>query len=179
VSDAADAQGIDGQILAEVEQLGLLHGRSCGECRLCCKTLEVPELGKPDGKWCPNACSRGCGIHASRPASCRAFDCLWLRGMFEERHRPDRSRLVLSEAKDELGGLKKVEHPETKELLPVFMVFESYRGALSGPGAELADAIKRAGAALAVVEGDEVREMHFPPGPAPSSTANADVRIKV
>lgn len=57
----------------------LAPGKACGSCTLCCKLFPVPELEKPGGRWCRHiAQGRGCGIHATRPPVCRAFDCQWL-----------------------------------------------------------------------------------------------------
>src|SRR5262249_20143690 len=28
--------------------------RQCGDCSLCCKLLNVPEVGKPANDWCPH-----------------------------------------------------------------------------------------------------------------------------
>jgi hypothetical protein len=62
----------------------------------------VDELAKRGGTPCrelralPDA--PGCGIHASRPGVCRAYQCLWLTGAFEEGDRPDRLGAVLDVA---------------------------------------------------------------------------------
>ena len=53
--------------------------RSCGDCGLCCKLMGVTELAKPPGRWCGHfRRERGCDAYATRPASCRAFNCTWL-----------------------------------------------------------------------------------------------------
>jgi hypothetical protein len=63
----------------EGDSVPLVPGRACGECSLCCKLVEVEELSKPAGSWCPHcAPGNGCAIHADRPAECRAFYCSWL-----------------------------------------------------------------------------------------------------
>jgi uncharacterized protein len=54
-------------------------GVGCGDCRLCCRILEVKEIGKPFLKWCAHAVAGvGCAIYHDRPESCRAFECTWL-----------------------------------------------------------------------------------------------------
>ena len=71
--------------------------KTCGACNFCCKVLEIQELAKPAGVWCPNARpGKGCAIHGSHPASCQAFACQWLidPGMPDD-FRPDRSKVVL------------------------------------------------------------------------------------
>jgi hypothetical protein len=73
-------------------------GRGCGTCTLCCKVFHIPELAKPAGAWCGH-CAQGvgCRIHASRPAQCRDFFCLWLTdGAIPAEWKPERSKMVLS-----------------------------------------------------------------------------------
>lgn len=72
--------------------------RACGTCTICCKLFPVPDLAKPAGRWCPHvAQGKGCGIHATRPAVCRAFDCQWLLNTdLGPEWKPERSKFVLS-----------------------------------------------------------------------------------
>lgn len=64
--------------------------RRCGTCSLCCTILRVDELAKPAGRDCVHQLGpKGCGIHATRPAICRAYRCLWLQGGLEDGERPD------------------------------------------------------------------------------------------
>jgi hypothetical protein len=78
----------------------------CGECALCCKVMGVPELGKPRGLWCRHCDHQSCRIYADRPRSCRDFECLWLLSQRQpdarlpREMRPDRSRVVMTVAKD-------------------------------------------------------------------------------
>lgn len=52
--------------------------------------LRVDELGKLGGTPCPKLRpGGGCSIHPTRPAICRAYRCLWLRGGLDEVDRPD------------------------------------------------------------------------------------------
>jgi hypothetical protein len=79
--------------------------RECGTCTMCCKTMSVWEIEKPNGVWCKHVKNhQTCAIYETRPQSCRTFDCLWLRGIGTEAMRPDRSRVVLVEAEDSNGG---------------------------------------------------------------------------
>jgi hypothetical protein len=58
----------------------LVPGRACGTCMMCCKVPAIAEFAKPPGVWCKHAVSgKGCDIYADRPASCRAFHCLWMQ----------------------------------------------------------------------------------------------------
>jgi Fe-S-cluster containining protein len=67
-------------------------GLECGTCTACCTIMAVTELNKPARWACPHVASAGCGIYAARPESCRAFNCVWLRGAIgdDESLRPDR-----------------------------------------------------------------------------------------
>ena len=78
--------------------------RACGPCTACCETLHVEELNKPACTPCRHQiqsdsaeAAGGCGIYTTRPAACRDFQCLWLRGLrfTGDGHRPDRSGLML------------------------------------------------------------------------------------
>ena len=75
----------------------LVPGRACGSCTMCCKVFRIPELDKAAGDWCRHvAQGRGCGIHPTRPETCRAFFCHWLRnGALGEEWKPDRARFVI------------------------------------------------------------------------------------
>lgn len=69
--------------------------RVCGECTLCCAFFGVPELEKPYGVACRHCTAAGCGIHPTRPQSCRNFECFWLMDeSFPDEFRPDRSGVV-------------------------------------------------------------------------------------
>ena len=73
-------------------------GRSCGTCNLCCKVYSIKELNKAAGRWCIH-CVRGsgCGIHPTRPRSCREFFCSWLVDPnLGPEWKPEVSRFVLS-----------------------------------------------------------------------------------
>jgi hypothetical protein len=61
------------------ESAPIVAGRACGSCTLCCKIMEIGELGKAAGQWCPHVLTgKGCSIYAERPHSCSAFGCGWL-----------------------------------------------------------------------------------------------------
>jgi len=80
--------------------------RSCGKCKVCCTIMKVEELGKPRGTTCEMLGAEGCSVYNQRPSSCRAFECLWLKGFGSNGHRPDRSNvLVHAEDSPELGNI--------------------------------------------------------------------------
>ncbi len=76
----------------------LAPGRSCGTCTMCCKVYLIRELRKPAGQWCAHCVQgSGCGIHASRPRSCREFFCSWLVDPnLGPEWKPEVARFVLS-----------------------------------------------------------------------------------
>jgi hypothetical protein len=46
---------------------------------MCCRVLEIAELGKAAGAACPHCVERsGCGIYAARPTVCSEFYCGYL-----------------------------------------------------------------------------------------------------
>ncbi len=70
---------------------GAAPGRTCGDCTACCTLLAITELHKPMRRACDHVGRDGCRIHPTRPASCRLFHCVWLRGALgdDDRTRPD------------------------------------------------------------------------------------------
>lgn len=72
---------------------GLVDGRECGDCVMCCRDLSIrsPELVKPAYVLCPHCTGAGCGIYETRPSVCRSWHCLWRwLGTLPEELRPDR-----------------------------------------------------------------------------------------
>ncbi len=76
----------------------IVPGRACGSCTLCCKVLDINELAKPAGTWCPNCkVGKGCSIYDERPAVCRGFLCGYLTGpQLSEIWRPTKAKMVLA-----------------------------------------------------------------------------------
>ena len=76
---------------------GLVPGRTCGTCTVCCKAFGIPELDKGPGQWCRHVVqARGCGIHETRPGVCRLFFCHWMRnGRLGPEWRPDVAKFVM------------------------------------------------------------------------------------
>ena len=79
-----------------------MTARTCGDCTLCCKVMAIEEIAKPAGQWCGHCKpGRGCLIHDTRPAECRAFNCLWLIDeRFGAHWKPARSKMVLTTSAD-------------------------------------------------------------------------------
>lgn len=76
---------------------GLVPGRTCGTCTVCCKAFGIPELDKQPGQWCRHVVqARGCGIHEARPGVCRLFYCHWMRNdRLGPEWRPDVAKFVM------------------------------------------------------------------------------------
>jgi uncharacterized protein len=79
-----------------------IPGKACGECSMCCKVLDIDELQKPAGPFCPNCIAGGgCKIYADRPDVCRDFICLWKDDRsLSPQMRPDRVGTILMEDDD-------------------------------------------------------------------------------
>lgn len=65
---------------------------------MCCKVYRIPELDKPEGRWCKNCdVGVGCRTYDARPGQCRDFACIWLQDpTMAEDWKPSISKLVLS-----------------------------------------------------------------------------------
>jgi hypothetical protein len=72
-------------------------GRECAGCNVCCELPVVIELAKPARTRCSHLEGCLCQIYTERPKSCRAFNCLWLRGVLDLalENRPDHSGVLL------------------------------------------------------------------------------------
>jgi hypothetical protein len=78
---------------------GLVPGRSCGTCTVCCYALPIdtPELNKLPGVVCRNCTGRGCAIYDARPTVCQGFYCGWrMLPQLDEEWRPDRSGVLVT-----------------------------------------------------------------------------------
>ena len=69
--------------------------RECGSCTLCCKVLEVTDVGKPVNQACKHILAGGgCEIYQQRPRQCRSFSCAWLQGYLDDHWFPETSGIV-------------------------------------------------------------------------------------
>lgn len=115
--------------------------RTCGRCTVCCTVLRVEEIGKAAGETCRYVSRDGCAVYESRPSACRGFRCLWLLGFGVDRHRPDRSGVLLEAQQSRLG-----ETVVVRELAP--------RATLRDKGAHLMRELRRSGLGLYVKHHD-------------------------
>ena len=106
--------------------------RACGDCTLCCKVMAIEEIAKPAGQWCRHCKpGRGCRIYDSRPAECRAFNCLWLvDDRFGPHWKPAKSKMVLTSSDDGLEIRCDPGFPDAWRKQP----FRSEIGALAAAG---------------------------------------------
>jgi hypothetical protein len=85
---------------------GLVPGRECGSCTVCCKepSIESDEFRKVQGVLCVHCTpGGGCGIYQQRPAVCRDFYCQWRRyAWLDDAWRPDRSQMMLRATDDDV-----------------------------------------------------------------------------
>jgi hypothetical protein len=79
--------------------------RSCDECSMCCKLLDIAEFNKPAHRWCPHvAKGGGCSIYDTRYDTCRGYACGWqLDETLGPEWRPNKSKFILHTGEGELG----------------------------------------------------------------------------
>ena len=85
--------------MVNVSEAGLVPGRDCGTCTVCCYALPIDneELQKPPGEVCRNCTGRGCRIYETRPKTCRGFYCgWWLLPQLDDDWRPDKSGVLVT-----------------------------------------------------------------------------------
>ena len=83
-----------------MNRLPMAPERACAGCTKCCVSLAVRELQKLAFTPCVHLGDRCCTIYPDRPPSCRAFKCLWLRGMLPREFKPEHCGVVFSGSAD-------------------------------------------------------------------------------
>lgn len=80
----------------------LVPGRTCEQCTLCCKLLEVESIDKPRAAWCPHCDrKRGCHIYDDRPGECGAFYCGYRRiAYLDQRWLPSKAKFIVNYEED-------------------------------------------------------------------------------
>ena len=84
----------------EIGPDGLVVGRTCGPCTMCCKVLKIDWLEPPKaaGQWC-GYCKpgQGCKIWENRPDGCAAYHCHWRRDpRLGDEWRPDKAGFLIN-----------------------------------------------------------------------------------
>lgn len=163
-----------------IAQMPKVEGRTCGDCRLCCRVMRVtsePEnFVKEQGTWCQHAHFGGCRIYDKRPIPCVSFQCAWLNGAFGERARPDRIHMVVA-LEQSVGD--KVTDANGKVILkdmPVWCVYESWPGVSKQPkGRALLAELEQ----MIVVKADDPNEWAgpFPVCIIPSATGTRTMKL--
>ncbi len=72
--------------------------QTCEDCTLCCKLLGVVELDKPVNQfcaYCPDG-KGGCGRYATRPKTCKDFECGYLTAPLPIEFRPDNVHIIVT-----------------------------------------------------------------------------------
>jgi len=86
--------------------VGLVPGRTCGGCTVCCKelTIDTDAIRKVQGVACVHCIpGGGCAIYPRWPPICREWFCLWRRyAWLDDSWRPDRSRILLRATEDDV-----------------------------------------------------------------------------
>lgn len=83
--------------------------KTCGGCTACCHTVPVGDLKLRAWQGCPferrvPAHPVGCGIYATRPECCVAWNCQWLaQTNWPDHLRPDRCGVVVDIMPDTFG----------------------------------------------------------------------------
>jgi len=67
---------------------------NCGECDICCKVFNIPEINSPKGEDC-QFCDSGCRVYETRPQVCIDFECAYLVNNWREELRPDKCGVVV------------------------------------------------------------------------------------
>lgn len=104
--------------------------RDCDGCTLCCKVMEVEEIAKPGGKWCPHCrTSSGCGIYETRPRACTAYVCGYLTiAELGPEWKPAHSRLVLPSTVEDGSIIVRVDpaRPDAWKREPYFASMKNW-----------------------------------------------------
>lgn len=130
---------------------------SCGACNLCCKLLEVKDIGKPARMSCWwTTVHGGCFRHSEKAtapelAACHQWECVWLNSQKHEdvslrqpRHlRPDMTHVVLGP-----------QDPEDRTLLYVNVDPDHPSAWKKGPIATYLQQIVERGGKLEIIVGD-------------------------
>ena len=122
-------------------------GRSCGDCALCCKLLDIKALDKPGGEWCPHCSTRQkCDIYLSRPETCDTFNCGYITqsGVGEEWY-PGRSRMIINVAGDGEHVFIIVDpaRPDAWRKAPYYQQMKQWALANNGTGKQIIISINR------------------------------------
>ena len=80
--------------------------KTCNGCGACCSVMPVKEIGLAEYTWCKHLGGAhekggvGCRIYETRPYSCRAWSCEWLKSDWPTEMRPDRFGVIVDENRD-------------------------------------------------------------------------------
>ena len=117
--------------------LKIVPGRSCGDCSMCCKIMQVDEFDKPQGVWCRHCAPGrgGCTIHESRPSVCRDYFCGWLMSSnLGAEWQPSICKMLINFEKDGLRISVHVDpaHPTAWRREPYYSQFKQWSRQFAG-----------------------------------------------
>ncbi len=124
----------------------------CGSCSVCCTSMGVEEIEKPEGVPCPaiRETGSGCKIYAKRPLSCATYNCLYRVGLLDKTSvpygRPDSLGIIFDVNNTHATGIQMVV---AREVVP---------GALEANMALLHE-LAGQGHVLYLIDGDRRRMM--------------------
>lgn len=84
----------------------MINFRPCGDCGACCEGHLIGKAyGNPFGlgKPCVFHINNKCGIHKTRPSSCRSYQCAWTQHLFPEWMNPNLCGVIISVENEESG----------------------------------------------------------------------------
>lgn len=124
-----------------------LTNRSCGECALCCKLLDIKALDKPGGEWCPHCSTRQkCDIYLTRPPTCDTFNCGYITqpGVGEE-WKPTQSRMIINFSGDAQHVFLIVDpaRPDAWRKAPYYQQMKQWAQANNGTGKQIIVSINK------------------------------------
>ncbi len=100
---------------------GVVEGKNCGSCGMCCYLLGISEFNKPKFQWCVHCSTKkSCDDYENRPDECREFLCHYLTDTtLDDKWKPNKSKiiLVMNQERDRLTVFVDPKRPDawTKE----------------------------------------------------------------
>lgn len=126
---------------------GIVEGRDCEGCGLCCMVPEVQALEKPLGTWCRHCTTRKrCDIYEDRPQECRDFVCGWLTLAFlGDEWKPAKSKIILTAENDGQRVLALIDpaRPNAWRQEPFYGQFKAWAEAAAPHGGQVVVRIGR------------------------------------
>jgi hypothetical protein len=125
-----------------------ITGRSCGDCALCCKILDIVALEKPAGEWCKHCSThKKCDLYPIRPAAiCDTFNCGYItQPGVPESWFPGKSRMILNTSADGQHVFIAVDpaRPDAWRKAPYYQHIKQWALANNGTGKQIIVSINK------------------------------------